>query len=148
MDAVNRPDLADVDALLLGGQSPDVRAPYADRLVTRGKTFDVSPLFVAVARGDDNITRLLLTVADLSRLENREALCAAAYMGRHELLNRLLRHGVEPSDLACTMYGGPSPAELADSRRYSAIAAGLREGVNSSNKGTLPSLSNVIDVSR
>lgn len=147
MAAVIRPDLAAVDAVLLAGQSPNVRVPYRDRGVTRNEVIAVSPLFVAVARGDENITALLLTSADPARPENREALCAAAYMGRRDLLPLLLAHGADPHGLACPMYGHLAPADLAEARRYPSLAAHLRTWTGD-RPGALPTVSSVTDVSR
>jgi hypothetical protein len=147
MEAVRRPDLADVDALLMAGQSPDIREPFADRRLTGDRTFDVSPLFVAVARGDENITALLLASADLGRLENREALCAAAHLNRRDLLRQLLARGVDPADLVCAMYGDLSPADVADARRHDELAADLR-GWIATRELERPTLSAVTDISR
>lgn len=147
LEAVTRPHLANVDALLLAGQSPDVRVSYRDRRITGDETIEVSPLFVAVARGDENITALLLAFADLTRQENREAFCAAAYTGRRDLLAQLLARGADPAGLRCAMYGNLMPADLAEARRHSRLAAQLRArtaGLPSAQ----PSLSTVADTSR
>jgi hypothetical protein len=149
VEAVVQPDLAAVDALLLAGQSPNVRVPYRDRRVTRGETIAVSPLFVAVARGDEDIAALLIRTADLTRAENREAFCAAAHQGRRDMAYLLLANGADPGGLSCAMYGGLPPPDLAEVRRHGALAAHLRAWLDDhAAAGAVPTLSTVTDVNR
>jgi hypothetical protein len=115
IDAVIDGDLATVDALLIVGQSPDVRVPYRHHEITRGRVERVSPLFVAVARGDENVARLLLEVADLSRPENAETFCAALSFGRADMVRALLDRAADPAAVdTCPASGGRTLAELVE----------------------------------
>ena len=116
MDAVTRKDLAEAHAAIYGGANPNALAPYRHADITLGRTMNVSPLFVAVAQGDENMVRMLLGQGvDPTTPSSLAAVCAGAMMGRDDLIALLADAGAETEAVTtCHEYHDESPATLAE----------------------------------
>lgn len=60
IDAVASGDFARTYRLLRAGADPNARGGFANRTLTRDVRVEITPLALAVARGDDNIVRLFV----------------------------------------------------------------------------------------
>jgi hypothetical protein len=99
-DAIVDGDVETAFAFIQAGQDPNhpVDAPWASTEPRR--TIQLTPLVLAVAARDANVVRMLLSVGvDLTRADNRLALCLARELRENEVTTLLAR--AIDGELAC-----------------------------------------------
>jgi hypothetical protein len=102
IEAILNADLATAHAAIQNGADPNAAGAVQRPDLVRIGGASMTPLALAVARGDETMVSMLVTAGAATGGEyGREAWCAAERRGSDDMRETLIRHGVKQPDDKC-----------------------------------------------
>ena len=126
VDAVARKDLAGAQAIVRSGVNPNTTGIYTHANLTRGRPVQVTPLYVAIAQHEINMTRMLIGAgASVAAPEGLAAVCTAARGGHLEILQVLKTSGADFRQVPGCGPDNEMPSQVARTAGHDDVAAFL-----------------------